>query len=604
MELSPELRLPRPPKSPTVPAKRPVNFSSHCFRRLLVGLVFTFAAVAPIHAQSPDQRPGPDDYRRFALTHEGDVTNGARLFADEQKLACAKCHSTDGKASKAGPDLFAAGDAFARRDLIASVLTPSATISPGYGTVTVETKAGESFQGVLKQATATELHLMGADGKLVRLAKSDIQRQDGSNVSLMPESLQAGLSLQEFTDLIEYLTTLRQPENTLLSERGMPARIPELAKPIGLTPFFAESFAVPRTRAQSGLTAFVQVPGEAGTFLVLHQTGLIWRVRKTAGGEQKSVFSDFTGQVFYERGPNGLLGLAFHPKFRENRKYYLQHQVFEEGTVASVIVEREFSSDFSRDSGKPGRRLIKINSVAEDHSGGWLEFGPDGFLYFAMGDTGPHHDPNGHAQNLRLLLGKMLRLDVDRRDPGLAYAIPANNPFQGQPDARPEIWAYGLRNPWRFSFDRLTGDLWLADVGQDREEEIALIRRGENHGWNVFEGFEPFSNQYRVAGRTFTPPVFAYRRKYGNSITGGYVYRGNPQSPFYGVYVCGDFTSRMIFGLTQEHGALKAVRRLGTVPQPLVSFGQDDAGNLYAVGYEGMIYRLDFTGSQFDAVKE
>lgn len=552
----------------------------------------------PASAKAPDM----DEFRRFALTHEGDVTNGARLFDDDTQLACAKCHSTDGKASKAGPDLFAAGDAFARRDLIESVLMPSATISPGYGTVTVETKAGESFQGILKQATATELHLMGADGKLVRLNKADLQQQEGSNVSLMPADLQAGLSLQEFTDLIEYLTTLRQPENTLLSERGMPARIPELARPIAVLPFFAEPFTVPRTRAQSGLTAFVQVPGQTDTFLVLHQTGLIWRVKKTAAGEERSVFSDLTGQVFYERGPNGLLGLAFHPKFRENRKYYLQHQVFEEGTVTSVIVEREFAADFSRDSGKPGRRLIKINSVAEDHSGGWLEFGPDGFLYFAMGDTGPHHDPNGHAQNLRLLLGKMLRLDVDRRDPGLAYAIPADNPFVGQADARPEIWAYGLRNPWRFSFDRVTGDLWLADVGQDREEEVTLIRRGENHGWNVFEGFEPFSNQYRVAGRTFTPPVFAYRRKYGNSITGGYVYRGDPQSPFYGVYVCGDFTSKIIFGLTQESGALKAVRRLGTAPQQLVSFGQDEAGQLYAAGYEGMIYRLDFKDSRFDEV--
>lgn len=579
-------------------------------RHLGLAVVFTLAcfATVPGFAQAPSQPgtakvPSLEEFRRYALIHEGDVARGAKLFADETKLACAKCHSTDGKASKAGPDLFAAGDAFARRDLIESVLTPSVTIAPGYGTVTVETKSGESFQGILKQSTATELHLMGADGKLVRVVKADLLRQDGSNVSLMPEGLQAGLSLQDFTDLIEFLTTLRQPENTLISNRGMPARLPELTKPIGVRPFFTESFTVPRTRAQSGLTAFVQVPGAPDTFLVLHQTGLIWRVHKTAGGEQKSVFSDLTGQVFYERGPNGLLGLAFHPKFRENRKYYLQHQVFEEGTVATVVLEKEFSADFSRDSGKPPRRLLKINSVAEDHSGGWLEFGPDGFLYFAMGDTGPHHDPNGHAQNLRLLLGKMLRLDVDHRDDGLAYAIPADNPFRGQPDVRPEIWAYGLRNPWRFSFDHVTGDLWLADVGQDREEEVALIRRGENHGWNVFEGFEPFSNQYRVAGRTFTPPVFAYRRKYGNSITGGYVYRGDPRSSFYGVYVCGDFTSKLIFGLTQENGVLKTVRQLGTLPQQLVSFGQDVAGNLYAVGFEGTIYRLDFAGSRFDEVK-
>ncbi len=241
-------------------------------------------------------------------------------------------------------------------------------------------------------------------------------------------------------------------------------------------------------------------------------------------------------------------------------------------------------------------------SVAEDHSGGWIEFGPDGFLYFAMGDTGPHNDPNGQAQNLGLLLGKMMRIDVDRPSGNVGYAVPADNPFLGHAGARPEIWAYGFRNPWRFSFDRLTGDLWLADVGQDRVEEIDIVRRGENHGWNVYEAFEPFSNQYRVAGRTFTPPVFAYRRKYGNSVTGGYVYRGDKKSSFYGVYVCGDYTSKMVFGVVQEHGMLKTVRRIGTVPQALVSFAMDEAGELYAVGFEGIVYKLDLSAARFDTL--
>jgi glucose/arabinose dehydrogenase len=295
--------------------------------------------------------------------------------------------------------------------------------------------------------------------------------------------------------------------------------------------------------------------------------------------------------------------MAFHPKCRENRKYYLKYQVFEEGKVATIIVEKQFAADFKRDSGQPPRRLLKIVSVAEDHSGGWLEFGPDGFLYFAMGDTGPHHDPNGHAQNLQLLLGKMMRIDVDRREDGKAYAIPADNPFRGRADARPEIWASGFRNPWRFSFDSLTGDLWLADVGQDRVEEVDIVRRGENYGWNVYEAFEPFSNQYRKAERNYAPPVFAYKRKYGNSITGGYVYRGDKQSSFYGVYLCGDYTSKRIFGLTQDNGTLKAVRQIGTIPQGLASFGMDEAGQIYAVGFEGMIYRLDFSESRFDEIK-
>jgi glucose/arabinose dehydrogenase len=217
-----------------------------------------------------------------------------------------------------------------------------------------------------------------------------------------------------------------------------------------------------------------------------------------------------------------------------------------------------------------------------------------------MGDTGPHNDPNGHAQNLRLLLGKLLRLDVDQEEAGRAYAIPKDNPFLGQAEARPEIWAYGLRNPWRFSFDRLTGDLWLADVGQDRVEEVDIIQRGANYGWNVFEGFEPFSNQFRKEGRSFAAPVFAYRRKYGNSITGGHVYRGDKNSSFYGVYLCGDYTSKRIFGLRQENGVLKSARQIGVAPQGLVSFSEDEAGNLYVIGYEGRVYQIDFTAARFE----
>jgi glucose/arabinose dehydrogenase len=323
-------------------------------------------------------------------------------------------------------------------------------------------------------------------------------------------------------------------------------------------------------------------------------------MEKTATGERKSVFADLTGEVFSERGPNGLLDVAFHPNFRHNRKDYLYYQVLEEGKVTTIIVEKKFDADFNGDSGEAPRRLLKIVSVAEDHSGGCMQFGPDGFFYMGMGDTGPQNDPNGHAQNLKLLLGKMLRIDVDHEEGRRPYSIPLDNPFRGQTDARPEIWAYGLRNPWRFSFDRLNGDLWLADVGQDRVEEVDIIHRGENYGWNVYEGFEPFSNQYRKEGRTYTMPVFAYRRKYGASVTGGFVYRGDKNSSFYGVYVCGDYISKRIFGITQENGTLKTARQIGAIPQGLVSFSEDEAGHLYAIGYEGAIYQIDFTNARFE----
>jgi putative heme-binding domain-containing protein len=544
--------------------------------------------------------PKLDDYKWKALTREGDVARGKALFNDEQKVGCTKCHTIDGSAGKAGPDLVALGDKFGRRDIVQAILQPSATIAPGYTTLIVETKAGAEIQGILKQSNAEGIQVMGGDGKLVAIAKDDIKEQRASATSLMPEGLQAALSLDEFSDLVEYLTTLKQPESTLAGVRGMPSDLPMLAKPVVSLPFFAQRFAIPRERVETGLTSMRQIPGQPGVFLVLHQKGLIWRAEKHGGGEDRAMFSDLTHEVFSEHGPNGLLDVAFHPKFLENRKYYLFHQVFEEGKVATHIVEKEFDAAFRGDSGRPGRVIIKFFSVADDHSGGCLAFGRDGFLYLVMGDTGPHNDPNGHAQNLQLLLGKLLRIDVDHQENGNGYAIPSDNPFRGRADARPEIWAYGLRNPWRFSFDKLTGELWLADVGQDRVEEIDIVRGGENFGWNVYEGFEPFSNQYKKDDRTFVMPLFAYRRKYGASITGGHVYRGDKTSSFYGVYVFGDYVSKRMYGLTRANGALGAVREIGAIPERLVSFSEDEAGDLYAIGFEGTIYKLDFTEARFE----
>jgi glucose/arabinose dehydrogenase len=322
-------------------------------------------------------------------------------------------------------------------------------------------------------------------------------------------------------------------------------------------------------------------------------------LEKNSTNEAKTLFADLSPEVFSERGPNGLLSLAFHPHFQENHQYYLNHQVLEDGKIVSTVVERRASPDFRADSGKPSRRLWKAATTTQDHTGGGIQFGPDGFLYIGMGDTGPQGDPQGHGQDLTTQLGKMLRLDVDHSDPGLAYAIPSDNPFRGRSDVCPEIWASGLREPWRFSFDLLTGDLWVGDVGQDRVEEVDIIRRGENYGWNVYEGFEPFSNRYRKEQATYAPPVFAYRRKYGFCVTGGFVYRGDQRSSFYGVYICGDYVSKRIWGLKQQDRTLQFVRQIGTAPQSIASFGTDAQGDIYVVGYEGIIYKLDFAGAEF-----
>jgi len=572
---------------------------------LLVGAACVISAATSLGAVTESNPPPASIYRQFAMVHEGDTAKGRSLFADEQRLGCVKCHSIDGTGSKAGPDLSTIGDKFARRDLLDAVLTPSAAIAVGYSTTVVETKSGDDYQGVLKQVTDSWIELMGADGKRVRIATAEIQEQRGSTISLMPEGLQAGLTEQEFTDLIEYLVSLKQPEKALTTHKGMPETIQELAHPVELHPFLGQALTVPHATTgaaannPAGLVWFGQVPGFSRRFLVIHQTGLMWLVEKNENRDRVSVFADFRREVFSARGPNGLLGMAFHPRFRENRKYYLKYQILEQGKIATVLVERRAAPDFKTDSGV-ARRLLKINSVAEHHNGGCIEFGPDGFLYFGMGDSAPNFDPQGYGQDLRLLFGKMLRLDVDHHDGSLPYAIPADNPFRGRADARPEIWAYGFREPWRFSFDSATGDLWVADLGQERGDEIDIVHRGENYGWNVYEGFELFSNEHRKEGAAYVAPLFSTRRRDGSSMIGGRIYRGDKRSSFHGVYIFGDYQSKRIWGLTQENGALKAVRQLATCPQPITSFATDAEGSMYVVGYDGMIYQLDFTGAKFD----
>jgi glucose/arabinose dehydrogenase len=331
-----------------------------------------------------------------------------------------------------------------------------------------------------------------------------------------------------------------------------------------------------------------------------HETGRVWLLSTVDGKTSKTLWGDFHQEI-HPGGATGLLGIAFHPHFRENHKYYIQHEVMAGNQMVARVSEKLAASDLRHDSGQPSRTILELPCTTDVHSGGGIEFGPDGYLYVAMGDTGPQGDPQGHGQNLTLPLGKMLRIDVDHEEPGRPYAIPADNPFLGRADARPEIWAYGFREPWRFSFDPVNNDLWVGDVGQDRIEEVDVVRRGENYGWNVYEGFDPYSNRYRTEGASYVPPVFAYNRRLGNSITGGFVYRGDKRSPFYGLYVCGDYNSKRIWGLKQEGRKLTAIWQLCACPERVSSFGRDQAGTLYVVGYEGTIYRMDLTAGELKA---
>lgn len=563
-----------------------------CSAFAIVALLASFVAGAPTTQPFKSPADTRQQYQSFAMTHQGDAAHGKSLFEDEQRLACTKCHTTNGKPDKAGPDLSAIGDKFGRAELVESILYPSATIAVGYSTTVVKTRSGEVVQGVIKEATDQAIALIGSDGKLVRIPTADIQTRRTTDVSMMPEELQTSLSFAEFADLIEYLASLKLPDSTAATHHGMPAVIPQLARPVGLVPIHS-----PEHHFEHPVW-FGAVPGLPRTFAVVeHETGRIWLLHNDSAEETKAIFLD-VGR--FMPGTRGLLGMAFHPGFPSNRRYFIVRHVVRDGKFASVVFEGEASADLKSDSGRPLRPIIQMDAVTNVHYGGCLQFGPDGFLYIGMGDTGPQGDPEGHAQNLGLLLGKMLRIDVDHPSGGKPYAVPRDNPFVARAGVRPEIWAYGLREPWRFSFDRLTGDLWVGDVGQDLFEEVDIVRRGENYGWNVYEGFEPFSNRYRRPGETYVPPVFAWTRKYGASSTGGFVYRGNTQSSFYGVYIFGDYQNSHVFALTQENRVLGKVRLIANAPQHVVSFGTDGQGDIYVVGYEGTIYRLDLSQARFE----
>lgn len=530
---------------------------------------------------------GLQAYEAFAMRTQGDAERGRRVFTNEQAAACIRCHTTDGSSGKVAPDLFAIADKFSRQDIIRSILEPASAIAIGYDTTVIETKADEEFQGVIKQATDSWVELMGWDAKTFHIATSDIASQRTATGSFMPAGFEKTMTPQGFADLVAYLETLHQPISSPASGPGMPETIPSAARPVLLQPFFG-----PGIRLEHPVW-FGPVPGQTNRFVVLEHAGKSWVVERAAGGETQSPLVDLSKTVRVG-GATGLLGLAFHPKFAENRRYFLKYQILEASRIYTLLVERHFAKDFRSDSGEPGRELMRIESVTQDHNGGCIEFGPDGFLYLGMGDTGPQRDPQGHGQDLSTLLGKMLRIDVDHAADGRAYVIPLDNPFISQTNARPEIWAAGFREPWRFSFDSHTGDLWVGDVGQDSYEEITVVRAGENHGWNVFEGSVPYSDRYRRESENYIPPVFCYSHREGVSVTGGHVYRGSRAPDMAGRYVCGDFESRRIWALTQTNRQLSGVVEIGRAPTRIVSFAQDAAGELYLIGYDnGVIYQMD-----------
>jgi glucose/arabinose dehydrogenase len=307
---------------------------------------------------------------------------------------------------------------------------------------------------------------------------------------------------------------------------------------------------------------------------------------------QREPYLDLTARTA-ARGERGLLGLAFHPSFAANGRLFVHYTDRDGSTVVSEL--RAPDPAAPRVDPATERILLTLAQPFSNHNGGQIAFGPDGYLYIGLGDGGSGGDPLDAGQDLTTLLGKVLRIDVDGAEP---YAVPEGNPFVGVSNALPEIWAYGLRNPWRFSFDRATGDLWIADVGQNAVEEVNLQHAGspggENYGWRPMEGDRCYEPASGCEDPSFTMPVITYTHAsgWGRSITGGYVYRGSAVPELEGRYVFGDFASRRLFVAERGPSGWSA-RPLLDAGFNVSSFGEDEAGELYVAAYDsGRLYRF------------
>ncbi|GIX22424.1 MAG: hypothetical protein KatS3mg121_1207 [Gammaproteobacteria bacterium] len=332
----------------------------------------------------------------------------------------------------------------------------------------------------------------------------------------------------------------------------------------------------------------LQAPGDDTRWYVLEKPGTVYWI--DAGNDQtniRNVYIDLSGQV-NANSEGGVLGMAFHPNYPLNRRVYLSFTVpSNSAAMTSVIAEFTETADRTRLDLASRRDILTMDQPYANHNGGQITFGPDGYLYIAFGDGGSANDPLDDAQDTSNWRGAMLRIDVDAGSP---YGIPPDNPFIGG-GGLPEIYAYGLRNPWRWSFDRLSGQLWVADVGQAAWEEIDIIQAGGNYGWRCREGFAVTSNACSTSG-PYVDPIAVYDHSEGASITGGYVYRGGDIIGLDGIYVFGDYANGRIWGITQPTPGDYQRHLMLDTNLAIASFGESNQGELYVVDFGGGLYRL------------
>lgn len=380
------------------------------------------------------------------------------------------------------------------------------------------------------------------------------------------------------------------PESAPKATEPAPTHTPEpepTARPILFPPSISlESFA----SVPGQITYLTHAADNSGRIFLVEKAGRVRII--TTGRVQEQPFLDITALVDSGASERGLLSLAFDPDYAANGEFYVNYTA---GAAdgASTIARYRVSADPDRADPDSGQVILTIAQPAANHNGGQIQFGPDGYLYIGTGDGGRADDPWDNAENLSVLLGKMLRIAVRGQE---TYAVPADNPFVGRSDARPEIWAYGLRNPWRFSFDRATGDLFIADVGQNQWEEInvqgADSGGGEHYGWDTMEArhcFEP-GQGCDTTGKVL--PVVEYPHSQGCSVTGGYVYRGQAYPALAGTYFYADFCTGTIWGLHPNGAGTWQSAFLLSSGVSIASFGEDEAGELYVLDLGGEVFRL------------
>jgi glucose/arabinose dehydrogenase len=361
------------------------------------------------------------------------------------------------------------------------------------------------------------------------------------------------------------------------------------AKPAAPAGSARQSGEAPRISLQQTLTGFKQPlflthAGDGSNRMFIVEKGGTIRIVKD-GQVLPTPFLDISSRIRASGSEQGLLGLAFHPRYAENGRFFVGYT----DPQGKDTVERyQASSDPDRADPATGVKLLSIDDPAQNHNGGMVLFGPDGKLWLGFGDGGGSGDTYKNGQNKQSLLGKMLRLDVDSGEP---YGIPNDNPYVGSTEYRPEIWAMGMRNPWRYSFDRATGDLWIGDVGQNAYEEIDRIPAGTagglNFGWPITEAKHCFPASASCDQSPYVQPVAEYGRDGGCSVTGGYVYRGSAYPSLQGLYFFGDYCTGKIWSLDSADGANWRMTEQLQQPIQISSFGEDEAGELYVTNLNG-----------------